>query len=371
MNAAIPLNCSEAEDIVARALEGRKPSFEEISAILTLSSSSRELAEIIFAGAREARRLVFADRVFLYGFVYLSTYCRNDCFFCHYRSSRGDLERYRKSTSEIVDVAGHLAENGVQVIDLTLGEDLAYTKGAGFEKLLKAVDSVAKFFALPVMLSPGVLERTQIKEARSAGASWFALYQETHTPELFAAWRRGQDFEERRRVREMALDEGFLVEDGVLTGAGATPSDLARSVQEMTFPKAQQVRAMAYVPAEGGLPPDASVDAAWQELLMIACLRLSSPNALIPASLDVEGIGGLKARLSAGANVVTSIVPARRGLAGVATMTLDIENSNRSPSRVREILEEERLRSGASSEYAEYLDKARIGFAEIPASPLF
>jgi methylornithine synthase len=63
---------------------------------------------------------------------------------------------------------------------------------------------------------------------------------------------------------------------------------------------------------------------------MIAAIRLALPDALVPASLDVEGLAGLAPRLMSGANVVTSLVPAGMGLAGVAQGSLDIQNHGRS-----------------------------------------
>jgi len=67
-------------------------------------------------------------------------------------------------------------------------------------------------------------------------------------------------------------------------------------------------------------------------------MRLILPDRLIPASLDVDGLDGLKARLDAGANVVTSIVPPQKGLAGVANHSLDIEDSRRTPGHILPIL---------------------------------
>jgi len=74
------------------------------------------------------------------------------------------------------------------------------------------------------------------------------------------------------------------------------------------------------------------------ELIIMAVLRLLFPDRLIPASLDVEGVSGLEKRLEAGANVVTSIVPAGNGLAGVAQNSLDIEDSKRTVAQVEKIL---------------------------------
>jgi methylornithine synthase len=112
---------------------------------------------------------------------------------------------------------------------------------------------------------------------------------------------------------------------------------------------------MAYVPVPGGLEFDTTVDQSWQELLMIACLRLAHPDLLIPASLDVDGLAGLKVRLSAGANVVTSIVPPAKGLAGVASMTLDIENSNRNPKTVIDRLLEQGFKPAAATDYWDFV----------------
>ena len=52
---------------------------EELMAFLTAGGEARER---LFAAAREARRRAFGNRIFLYGFLYLSTHCRNDCTFC-------------------------------------------------------------------------------------------------------------------------------------------------------------------------------------------------------------------------------------------------------------------------------------------------
>ena len=70
------------------------------------------------------------------------------------------------------------------------------------------------------------------------------------------------------------------------------------------------------------------------ECLFIAVLRLTLPDRLIPASLDVDGIKGLKMRLEAGANVVTSIIPRNNSLAGVSQSSLDFEQGLRTVPEV-------------------------------------
>ncbi len=75
-------------------------------------------------------------------------------------------------------------------------------------------------------------------------------------------------------------------------------------------------------------------------------MRLLMPDRLIPASLDVEGIEGLRSRLDAGANVVTSLVPPRSGLCGVAHAEYEVDDGLRTVAEVRPRLAELGLRQG-------------------------
>ncbi|MDR2302245.1 MAG: methylornithine synthase PylB [Deltaproteobacteria bacterium] len=313
---------------------------EDLAFILSLTPKDAKLAEMVFYAARIKRHSLFKNKIALYGFVYLSTHCHNNCSFCNYRASNHALKRYRKSPSEILEVASELTESGVHLVDLTLGEDEHYLNGKGFEQLLKIIDTISSRYRAPVMISPGVLDLSRLKEAKAAGASWYALYQETFNRTLFRELRPDQNFSKRLHAKRLARDVGFHTEDGILVGVGASTADLVYSVLSMTQGDNLQMRAMAYVPVPGGLAPDPNVDPSWQELLVIACVRLISPHAFIPASLDVDGLAGLGRRLNAGANVVTSIVPPSKGFCGVASMDLDIDNSNRSVKTVTETLRE-------------------------------
>ena len=93
--------------------------------IRLLETDNPVMIEELFSKARMAREEQFSNKIFLYGFVYFSTWCRNNCNFCYYRKSN-KIERYRKEPEEIIAIAELLAESGVNLIDLTMGEDLKY-----------------------------------------------------------------------------------------------------------------------------------------------------------------------------------------------------------------------------------------------------
>jgi methylornithine synthase len=205
------------------------------------------------------------------------------------------------------------------------------------------------------MVSPGVLPEASLHELRAAGAEWYALYQETHTQELYDTLRVGQPFEERVGARDAARRAGLLVEDGLLTGIGDTPGDRSRSIVAMRTAGWEQVRVMTFVPQRGtplaDVPPVGDAD----ELLTIAAMRLAMPDRLIPASLDVDGIAGLERRLQAGANVITSIVPPTVGLAGVSQAELDIDEGHRTVHGVLPHLARMGLRPAGVGEYRDCL----------------
>jgi methylornithine synthase len=122
---------------------------------------------------------------------------------------------------------------------------------------------------------------------------------------------------------------------------------------------ADQVRAMNFVPRKGTPMESHPAPDPLQELLIIALMRLVFPDRLIPATLDVEGLAGLKRRLEAGANVVTSIVPPQQGLAGVAQSSLDIDDARRTTASVLPVLETCGLRAAALDEYRTWIEERR------------
>lgn len=313
--------------------------------------------ENLFQMARERRKEYFGDKIFLYGFVYFSTWCRNNCNFCYYRKAN-PIERYRKSGDEVIEIAHQLAKSGVNLIDLTMGEDATYHED-GFETLQQIVRQLKTEWDIPVMISPGVISTELIDKFARLGTDWYALYQETHNQELFKKLRINQGYQERMDTKLYARQKGMLIEEGLLAGIGETVEDIADSLMIMGEIGATQVRVMSFVPQPGSPMENREASDRNMELKIIALMRLLYPHALIPASLDVDGIKGLKSRIDAGANVVTSIIPPKTGLMGVAQAKMDVDEGGRTAKEVCEILQSMGLRAAETGEYKDYLNTLR------------
>ena len=324
--------------ILQKAMQEHSLSRQEIACLLE-SCPGRE-TDLLFKTARQLREKYFENKIFLYGFVYNSTHCRNNCRFCYYRKDNTASVRYSKSKSQILDISCKLAESGVHLIDLTMGESISFHDNIveQVQKLGSIISDIKSQTHLPVMVSPGVLPEWALKQMAQFGADFYACYQETHNPDLFSQLRTGQSFSQRLAVKQKAAGLNLLIEEGILCGVGETSEDILDSFDAIKMLNVDQTRVMGFVPQMGTPMENHPIADIKMELIIMAVLRLLFPDRLIPASLDVEGVSGLEKRLEAGANVVTSIVPAGNGLAGVAQNSLDIEDSKRTVAQVEKIL---------------------------------
>ncbi|MDR0198616.1 MAG: methylornithine synthase PylB [Methanomassiliicoccaceae archaeon] len=343
------------EEILEKASEGRGLGREEIEELLSIDDPNafRRLLETAYA----VKRKHFGDRVFTYGFVYFSTFCKNNCSFCYYRRSNS-IDRYRKSAEDIVALSGSLQDSGVNLVDLTMGEDKKM-HADNCKELVDLVKKVDTAVSIPIMLSPGAVSESAFPLFREAGADWFACYQETHNRKLFSERRIEQDYDRRFNQRSWARKHGMLAEDGIMVGIGETHADVAESIVQMGAQGCEQIRVMTFVPQEG-TPMSLSVQKSREdELKVMAVMRLAHPDRLIPASLDVEGIEGLIPRIRAGANIVTSIVPPHMDLAGVAQKDLDINSGRRFIDHVLDVLDKEGCKVGTNNDYGRLLGTLR------------
>jgi len=364
----IAMNASQYNlaEILEKAQQEETLDKQEIVFLLGLTQKNE--IDAVFEVARELRFRHFGNLVFLYGFIYTSTFCRNQCNFCYYRSANALPVRYRRAATDIIEAAQRLAESGVHLIDLTLGEDPQYFQDQGFEPFIQLVKAVRQTTNLPMMVSPGVVPADVLSALARAGVSWYACYQETHNRDLFKRLRPGQSYTTRLENKELAGKLGLLTEEGLLCGVGESAHDIADSIEAMRFLEISQMRVMTFVPQKGTPMQSWKRPDPLREMMVIAVLRLSFPDRLIPATLDVAGLTGLQSRLEAGANVVTSLVPPGFGLAGVAQESLDIADARRTTASILPELEKLGLQSASSEDYLIWIEDRRrqIRFSETP-----
>lgn len=341
-------------EITEKMSRGESASDEELKALLTAEGEDRET---IFAAARDVRDRVFGKKTYLSGFMYFSTYCRNNCSFCYFRNSN-NIDRYRKSTDEVADLAAKIADAGINIVDLTMGEDPQLIQN-DYQGVVDIVNKIREFSNIPIMVSPGAVPQNTFRKFAEAGADIVAVYQETYNRKLFAERRLAQDFNFRRNQKVWAMESGMLAEDGMMVGIGETMDDRVDTIRNMLALGCDQVRAMTFVPQSGTPMEGDTTVSPVNELLCMAVMRLMCHDVMIPATLDVEGVAGMRSRLDAGASLITSIIPPHEELAGVAQSCMDIDDGSRSVTHVIQMLEDMGRRPATEAECRRMFDARR------------
>jgi len=337
---------SELEDLGEKVINGFELSDDHLRYLLSLETE--EELEKLYSAAKTVKNYYFGNRVFLNCFIYFSTYCKNQCAFCYY-NCKNEIIRYRLTKEEIKETCKALKGAGFHMIDLTMGEDPYFYEEP--ERFVELVETVKEELELPIMISPGVIDDVTLLKAREKGANFFALYQETYDLELYQKLRVGQSFEGRTRARLFAKEQGYCIEDGILTGVGNNIESTILSLKGMKSNDPDMVRVMTFLPQEGTPLESFKEKSYLSELKIIAVLRLMFPKCLIPASLDLEGIEGMVHRLNAGANIVTSILPSDSKLEGVANYDRDLEERDRDIQSVLRKLESIGMEPAHQSEF--------------------
>lgn len=317
-----------------KIIEGFQLSDDYLKTLLSLESE-KELEKLYYT-ARNVRNHYFGNRVFLNCFIFFSTHCKNQCAFCYY-NCKNEIKRYRLTKEKIKETCKVLKGAGFHMIDLTMGEDPFYYEDP--DRFVELVQIVKEELGLPIMISPGVIDNITLLKAREKGANFLALYQETYDSELYRKLRVGQSFDGRVNARLFAKEQGYCIEDGILTGVGNDIESTLLSLKGMKTNDPDMVRVMTFLPQEGTPLSGFKDESSLSELKIIAILRLMFPKCLIPASLDLGGIDGMVHRLNAGANIVTSILPSDSRLEGVANYDRGLEERDRDIKSVIKRLE--------------------------------
>ncbi|SES78166.1 pyrrolysine biosynthesis protein PylB [Methanococcoides vulcani] len=312
----------DLDNYAEQIIDGSQLSDDDIRSLLETESPD-EIEKLHYV-ARHIRDNFFGNKVFMYSFVYFSTYCKNKCTFCYYNNAN-KIDRYRLSVEDIRKICQVIKTENVHMVDLTMGEDPYFHNKP--ERLAEFVRTVKEEVGKPIMISPGVVDNDTLEMLKDNGANFLALYQETYDMELYKQLRVEQSFEGRINSRNHAKKIGYCVEDGILTEVEPDIESTIISLRGLATSNPDMVRVMTFLPQQGTPLEGKEVRDSSSELKIISILRLLYPDKLIPASLDLEGIDGMVHRLNAGANVVTSIISSNSSLEGV--VNYDREHAER------------------------------------------
>lgn len=264
--------------------------------------------------AGETRDRIYGHRVYLRGLIEISSYCKNNCYYCGIRSANRNALRYRLTPEQILDCCRTGASLGFSTFVLQGGEDPWYTD----RRLCEIIRSIkAEHPGCAVTLSLGERSRESYRLLYEAGADRYLLRHETATPEHYARLHPPElSLEHRMRCLAALKEIGFQTGAGFMVGSPCqTLEHLAADLIYLTELNPQMVGIGPFLPhhespfADFASDPSMATevqDPLSMTVLMVALARLLLPHALIPATTALATLSpeGREKALDAGANVI-------------------------------------------------------------------
>lgn len=293
------MNQFEVKSLVDQAYENATLNKEEIAALLAADIND---LDYLLQKADQKRKEICGDEVHLRAIIELSSYCKQNCYYCGLRKDNQKLERYQLEKEEIIETTQMAAELGYQTVVLQSGED-EYS-AAEIAEIIKEIKNTT---GMAITLSLGERDFSAYKLWREAGADRYLLKHEIADRALYEKYHPGMSFDNRIESLKYLKTIGYQIGSGVIIDLpGQTPEILAEDLLLCQDLELDMIGSGPFIPHEQTPLKDSKTGTVEMTLKFTALSRLLLPLAHIPATtalgtIDVEG---RQKALMAGANVV-------------------------------------------------------------------
>jgi len=214
---------------------------------LLLENAAGPVGEYAARAAREVAEQRFGRGIFVRALIEITSFCRNDCYYCGLRRSNTALPRYRLTEEQIMACCRTGYESGFRTFVLQGGEDAALDDGR-IERLVSLLRNAFPDCALT--LSLGERSRETYRRWREAGADRYLLRHEAADAACYARLHPAAMSHGRRMGCLQALRElGYQTGAGMMAGApGQTTRDLAADLLFLERFRPEMVGVGPYLP---------------------------------------------------------------------------------------------------------------------------
>jgi len=270
-----------------------------------IKNRTSEISEYLFAKADSTRKSIYGKDVYIRGLIEISNYCKNDCFYCGIRKSNDGVIRYRLEKNDILSCCDEGYGLGFRTFVMQGGEDDYFTD----DILCDIISEIkSKYPDCAVTLSLGERSRLSYEKLFKAGADRYLLRHETandcHYKKLHPVYLT---LANRKECLFNLKDIGYQVGTGFMVGSPfQTVENLAEDMCFLKELSPHMVGIGPFIPHAATPFKNHSAGTLELTLFMLALIRLTLPNALIPATTALATLSenGRKLGLKAGANVI-------------------------------------------------------------------
>ena len=283
----------------------REHSLSETEYRALIEGRNETLAGDLRERAVRVRKAVYGNTVFVRGLIEISSFCKNNCYYCGIRGGNPKAERYRLTPEEILLCCREGWELGFRTFVLQGGEDPWFTDEV-LCPLLRQIKT--EFPACAVTLSLGERSRDSFQRLYDAGADRYLLRHETadkaHYEKLHPA---AMSWEHRMECLRQLKEIGYQVGCGFMVGSpGQSARELAEDLKFIEEFHPAMCGIGPFIPHKDtpfGDQPGGSVELT---CYLLSILRLIQPNLLLPSTTALGTLDpmGREKGIQSGANVV-------------------------------------------------------------------
>ena len=294
---------NELLPLIDKLERARCLSLEEYETLI--SGRNNETASLLRERAVRLRRQVYGNTVYVRGLIELSSYCKNDCYYCGIRAGNLKAQRYRLTPEEILSCCREGHALGFRTFVLQGGEDPWFTDEI-LCPLLRQIKT--EFPDCAVTLSLGERSEASYRRLYDAGADRYLLrhetasrahYEKLHPPRM--------SFDNRMDCLRALRRIGYQVGLGFMVGSPfQTAADLAADLKFIETFRPEMCGIGPFIPHRDtpfGGEPGGSVELT---CYLLSILRILQPNLLLPSTTALGTLDplGREKGIQAGANVV-------------------------------------------------------------------
>ena len=273
----------------------------EFYELLSSDKYDKELVE----AADSVRREIYSDEVYIRGLIEISSYCKNNCYYCGIRRDNKNAVRYRLTKEEILACCREGYKLGFRTYVLQGGEDMHFTD----ELICQIVSEIhSEFPDCAITLSLGEKSKESYKSYFDAGAVRYLLRHETAAEEHYKKLHPdSMSLANRKRCLFDLKEIGYQVGSGFMVGSPCqTTENLISDIRFLQELKPDMIGIGPYINHKDTPFCEYENGSLALTLRLISILRLIFPYALIPSTTALGTIhpNGRELGLKAGANVV-------------------------------------------------------------------
>lgn len=290
--------------VLEKVQDGLELSYEDI--VLLLKTDGEAEKKALYHAADRMRKDIVGDVVDIRGAIEFSNHCKKDCLYCGIRRSIKDLNRYRMTEDEIMEIVHQLHDIDIKTVILQSGEDMWWTQ----DKISSLIKRIKDETGMKITLSIGERSREEYEHYKKLGANNYLLKIETTNPKIFEYIHPDDDFEHRKECSDWLRETGYLNGSGNIIGLpGQKPEDIANDIQYFKEKGINMIGIGPFLPAKD-TPlekyPAGTVD---MTLKAVAVTRLVCKRVFIPATTALASVDkdAQSKALMAGANTIMLI----------------------------------------------------------------